>query len=181
MKRIVFLIILFGNFFDMTAQNKAIDTVWFRAHRVTVVDAELLDALDSMILVYTQDLHSKLVWYITFEDVDSNSESKVELYLTPSDVILPVMKKSDGFFQYKNNLFFIEKRIEQEKKYDHIFEYSNKAKLFYYIKIDWDLFWASDEESKKINSLLKYASIADFPSVLLIQDFDGLWSWRYTM
>lgn len=182
MKRIVFLIILFGPFFEVTAQNKAIDTVWFRAHRVTVVNAGLLDALDSMILAYTQDHPKKLVWYIMFEDVDSNSKNKVELSLTPSDFMLPAMKKSDGFFSYKNNLFFIEKRNEKGKRYDCIFEYSNKTKPFYYIKIDWELLWASDmEESKKNQLFLKYASIEDYRSVLLIRDSDGLWSWRYSM
>lgn len=183
MKRIVLLIFLFGTFFEVTAQNNAIDTVWFRAHRVTVVDSGLLDELDSIILVYTQEHPKKLVWYIGFLDVDSNSESKVKLVLVPSRVMLPVLKKSDGFFTYKNNLFFIEKRSKQGKRYDYIFEYSNITKPFYYIKINWDLFWASEsdfDESKK-NQIFKYSIISDYRSVLLVRDFDGLWSWRYCM
>lgn len=181
MKRIVFLIILFCTFFEVTAQNKAIDTVWFRAHRVTVVDTGLFEALDSIILAYT-DYSKKIVWYVSFEDVDSNFESKVELYLTPSRFLLPVFKKSDGFFPYKNNLFFIEKRIEQRKRYDHIFEYSNKTKPFYYLKIDWVLFWASDlEESKKDQLLYERVLTEDPRPVLLTRDSDGLWSWRYAL
>ena len=185
MKKFIIIVILLGIFFKATAQNKAIDTVWFRVPNVTIVDSGLLDALDSIIYAYTQDVSaSKLVWYVMFfdEEVDGNSGSKVEFYLSPSDVILPAMKKSDGFFLYKKNLFFIEKRNEKSKKNDHIFAYSNKTRPFYYITINWDLLWASDlEESKKARLGYIYASIQDYNGVFLTRGSDGLWTWRYNV
>ena len=92
------------------------------------------------------------------------------------------MKKSDGYFYYHNNLYFIENRDEKRRQYDSIFEYLDNTKLFYYITIDWKLFWDSNlEESKKNTLYYKYASIEDYPSVFLSRDSDYLWSWKFSM
>ena len=171
-------------FFRATAQNNAIDTIWFRVPNVSIVDDGLFDALDSILLVYPKESPKsikKLVWNIVFldEDIDCDSESKMDIIMVPSDFIIPIMRMSDGFFFYKGNLFFVEKRKGKEKKYNDIIEYSDKSRSFYYITIKWDQLWNSSlEESIKNQLVSKYASIEDYPSVLLKRDSGGLWKWR---
>ena len=154
---------------------------------VKVTDEGLLDALDSISHELSKDsLGSlrKLVWYIMFSDdnFESSSERIVELCLVPSNYIIPVMKESDGYFYYHNNLYFIENRDEKRRQYDSIFEYLDKTRIFYYITIDWKLFWGSNmEESKKNTLYYKYASIEDYPSIFLSRDSDYLWRWKFSM
>lgn len=183
MKKHVLIIILFSVYFEATAQHKVIDTTWFRVQKANVADTGLFDAFDSIILAFSQGYKSiqKKVWYISYidEDIDSNLMNTVALRMFPSDFILPVMKKSRGFFYYKDNLFFIEKGNGKDKKHCHIFEYSNKTKSFYYITINWRLFWASDmKEAEKKRLTDKYGLISDDPTILLTRDTDGLWTWH---
>ena len=177
------MIILVCVYFEATAQHKVIDTNWFRVQKVNVADTGLLDAFDSIILAFSQGYKSiqKKVWYISCFDknIDSNLMNTGALRMFPSDFILPVMKKSRGYFYYKDNLFFIEKGNDKDKKHYHIFEYSNKTKSFYYITINWKLFWASDlKESVKNRLTDKYGPISDDPTILLTRDSNGLWTWN---
>lgn len=187
MKRFVLILILCGTFHEVSAQKKVIDTVWFRVAKVDVVDKGLLNALNSMSHVFckggTREM-KELVWYIRFddEDSDSNSENKVDLIAVPSYFITPVMRKSDGYFYYKNSLFLIEKRNEARKANDSIFKYSNKRKSFYYLSINWDIFWGSSlDESIKSQLLGKYCITEDFPSVFFTRKPDGVWIWQFSL
>lgn len=186
MKRFVLIIILFGSLFEVTAQNKAVDTIWFRVQNVNIVDEGFLNALDSMLLVFSQESPKsikKLVWHIMFldENIDGDSESKVNVIVVPSNFIIPSMRISDGFFSHKDNLFFVKNRNEKGKNHNRIFAYSNETKPFYYVIIDWKILWNSSlEESIKNQLVCKYASIEDYPSVLLTRDSDGLWTWRFS-
>lgn len=154
--------------------------------QVNVADEGLLVALDSMTLAYLQESPNAtktMVWYLTYldKDMDGDSENKMDFLVIPSSKIIPNIEKSDGYFSYKDHLFFIGKRNDQRKRQDPVFAYSNTTNSFYYIKINWNLLWNSDiEESVKNQLVSKYASIEDYPPILLSRNSDGLWTWRFS-
>lgn len=187
MKRFILIVIFLGAFHEVNAQNKAIDTIWFRVPRVDIVDKELLNTIDSAVLVFSQEESKpirKFVWYIRLLDDDSVRDcgNKVDITMDPWNFISPTMGKSDGFFFHNNSLFFISNKIETKENYDHIFKYTDKSKSFYYLRIDFELFWGSDlSESVKNDIFYKYAGITDYRSVYLTRKPNGLWIWHFSV
>lgn len=160
---------------SIVAQKEAVDTVWFSASEVEVLDKGLLEIFESVNKIPVGNPFS--VWYFELDSAQQDSVLRIDAH--PSHRIFPEMAVSDGYFYCKKYLVLISPDVKKAKHADEIFKYTNKEKKLYCFDVDWDLFmeYESDEQDKYWE-VVEDMGNNDYSPVTFIRHVNGTWSYE---